>query len=42
MTESKLDYEEFVQIEFGLQWKGVIKDYPLITSIFMTPDKESQ
>ncbi len=37
-----MDKKEYIQIEFDRQWKGVVKDYPLIASIFMTPDKESK
>jgi len=42
MTETKIVNKEYIQIEFDRQWKGVVKDYPLIASIFMTPDKKSK
>lgn len=42
MIETKKNEKEYIQIEFDRQWKGVVKDYPLIASIFMTPDKESK
>ena len=42
MAVTKMDKKEYIQIEFDRQWKGVVKDYPLIASIFMTPDIESK
>lgn len=42
MTGTKMDKKKYIQIEFDRQWKGVVQDYSLIASIFMTPDKESK